>query len=310
MRKLTFIFVAGLYLTACTTTNVQRDTGEVSLKTASPTIELRAYTQKSPNLFVIKDPLVEAVEARAAGNYDVAFQKFYAAWLGAPDSEAVILALTDMALKTGRNDEAYKAIFTIVFDPKNPKADVLAAQVLSEITVGKSADTESRLNQALERAPDDPRLWSALGNYHDSQKDWRQARQSYVTALRTGGSPAGFNNNLGMSFLMEGKIQAAISKFEQATIFDPSSELYDNNRRLALALDGQFQEATKAISDSRVSDILNDAGYIAKIQNKTGQARTLFEAAIRRSHSYHAKAHENLKRLRLEKRVKQNDSRP
>ena len=97
---------------------------------------------------------------------------------------------------------------------------------------------------------------------------------------------------------MQGRTQSAISKFEQAATLNPKNSLYDNNRRLALALDGQFQTAVNGLPDNRAADILNDAGYIAKIRGKTAQAKVLLNAAILQSESYHAKAHENLRQLK------------
>lgn len=291
MIRIALTGAATLFLTTCTTTN------GLSGQAAEPIFDVRASTHQSPNLLAIEDPLVEAVEARASGDYVKAYNKFYAAWLAAPKSEAVILSLTDMALRTGHQNTAYHAISKLELDPETAKPALLAAQVLTEVSVGQSSDVELRLTQALERAPNDSRLWNALGNFHDSQKNWAQAQDCYIQALRTGGSTAGLNNNLGMSLLMQGQTQAAISKFEQATEVDPSAILYDNNRRLALALNGEFQEATQTLSDSRAANILNDAGYIAKILQETARAKTLFSAAILQSDSYHLKAHENLKQL-------------
>lgn len=297
MIRLALICAAGMGFTACASTNANDTSMALSAAARETVFTVRAAKRKSPNLFAIEDPLIQAVEARASGDYADAYNKFYAAWLATPDNEDVVLGLTDMALRTGHLETAYQAISKLELNTETAKPTLLAAQVLTEISVGQSPDIELRLNQALERAPDDPRLWNALGKFHDINENWLQAQDYYIQALKTGGSKAGLNNNLGMSLLLQGQTQAAISKFEQAINIDSRIAIYDNNRRLALALNGQFLDATKELPNSEAADILNDAGYIAKIRNDTVKAKTLFTAAIAQSDSYHPKAHENLKQL-------------
>ena len=298
MMRFGLICAAGLMLVGCASTGVKDQSVPHSAQDQESVFAVRAATRKSPNLFAIEDPLIQAVEARATGDYNQAYKKFYAAWLATPSHEDVILGLADMALKTNHPKIAYKAISKLHLDPDTANPDLLAAQVLAEIIVGKSPDVELRLNQALERAPDDPRLWNALGHFHNTRANWLQAQEYYIRAHEMGGTKASLNNNLGMSLLMQGRTQSAVSKFEQASELNPKNSLYDNNRRLALALDGQFQTAIKGLADNRAADILNDAGYIAKIRGEKTQAKNLLNAAILQSESYHAKAHENLRQLK------------
>jgi len=270
---------------------------EAPEETSKPTITVTAASRVSPNLFAIKDPLAEAVEARWNGNDELAYKKFYAAWLASPESEGVVIGLADMALKTGRAKDAYHAISNLKGGLEKENPSLLAVQVLAEIAVGKSPDVQGRLTHALEKAPNDPRLWNALGRFHDSKGQWLQAQDCYIKSLKRGGSKAGLNNNLGMSLLMQGRTLAALSKFEQAVETDEENELFDNNRRLTLAVMGRYDEATDGMSHSRAADILNDAGYVAKISQQNTRAKALFKAAIEQSLTYHSKAHGNMNNL-------------
>ena len=297
MIRFGLICVVGLILASCASVKSSDDALKIVAQDVEPVFTVRAASSKSPNLFAIEDPLIQAVEARARGDYTDSYKKFYAAWLATPGNEDVIVGFTNMALKTNHTQMAYKAISKLDLDPDAANPDLLAAQVLAEISVGKSPDVELRLNQALERSTEDSRLWNALGKFHDSRANWLQAQDCYIQASKTGGSKSGLNNNLGMSLLMQGQTQAAISKFEQAVELDSKITLYDNNRRLALALEGNFDKAVNGLDDNRAADILNDAGYIANIRSETKQAKALFNAAILQSGSHHAKAHGNLQRL-------------
>lgn len=273
---------------------------EITKEKIEPLVKSRPASRISPNLFSIKDPLVEAVEAHLNGNKELAYEKFYAAWLASPESEAVVIGLVKVALETGHAEQAYAAVSNLKGDLGNVNPALLAAEVLSEIAVGKSPDAELRLNQALENAPNDPRLWNALGRFYDAEGLWLQAQDCYVRSFELGGSKAGLNNNLGMSLLMQGQMSAALSKFEQAIGMGGDVDLYDNNRRLTLAVMGKFDEAMNGASHSLSADILNDVGYIAKLSRQNSQAETLFKAAIKQSETYHIKAHENMNALKFE----------
>jgi len=260
--------------------------------------QTQALTRESPDLFAIEDPLALAVEARWNGDNALAYRHFYAAWLATPNNDDVATGFINIALRTGHAKEAYIAASKLSIDPDLIKPALLAAQVLAEISAGKSDDPELRLNKALEYSPSDFRLWNALGRFHDKAGNTIRAQEYYLQALATGGSKSGVINNLGMSLLMQGERKSALDKFEQAIAIEPENPLFDNNRRLSLALNEDYSAATEGLSDARAADILNDAGYIAKSRNDNSEAATLFQAAIARSSVHHARAHANLQSLK------------
>jgi len=171
----------------------------------------------------------------------------------------------------------------------------------------------TRLKSALDAAPTDERLWSALGKSYDQNKDWIAAQEAYAQALEHGQDWPNAINNMGMSLLMQGRYEKALDKFAQAAQIAPSKALYDNNRRLTLVLMRQYDRAlddletddletddleTDDMAESRAAQLLNDAGYVAMMQGDRDRAKTLFEYAIARSATYHAKAYANLAALR------------
>lgn len=301
--RVTFTTLFALSLAACATTpgatSVDASDAAEVVETPlpKPLFEVRPVSRESEHLFAIEDPLTLAVEARWNGENELAYQHFYAAWLATPESVDVNIGLIDMALKTGKFEQAYLAASKLVINPDTAKPKLLAAQVLAELAVGKSPDPEIRLNQALERHPNDPRLWNALGGFHDKQGQPLRAQDCYMQALKTGGTKASVVNNLGMSLLLSGDTRSALAKFEQASELDTHTPIYDNNRRLSLALLGQYDRAADGLADDSAADILNDAGYIARSREDIINAASLFKAAIARSTRYHTKAHENLRAL-------------
>lgn len=262
-----------------------------------PQLKVRPLSRVSPSLLAIKDPITLGVEARVNGDYDQAYIHFYTAWIATPNNEDVSISFADIALRVGNSIQAYQAVSELHIDPERAKPALVSVLVLAEIAVGNSFDTEERLNEALEGSPKDARLWNALGRHHDSTGHHGQAQSCYKKALETGGSRAGVMNNFGMSLLMQGQHVSALSKFTQAVEIDPADNLYDNNRRLTLALMGDYDGATKGMGDRRASDILNDAGFIAMSRKNLELASGLFKAAIDQSATFHPKANANLEAL-------------
>ena len=174
------------------------------------------------------------------------------------------------------------------------KTTIFNGLVLAEILAGKSQDIEVRLNQALEHDRSDPRLWNALGQFHDGQAAWSAAQDAYIRALKTGKAASAVINNLGMSLLMQGRYDEAAAKFTQAITIKPSSKLYDNNQRLLMILQGDYAKALRGLGETRAAHILNDAGYIAMQKEDYTLAETLFERAIETNPTYHDKAYANL----------------
>jgi len=124
------------------------------------------------------------------------------------------------------------------------------------------------------------------------------AVEARFRGVANGGNRAVAINDLGMSHLLAGEKALALDKFKQAVELAPGSALYDNNRRLTLALKSDYLGATANLASGEAANILNDAGFIAKSRGDGAQAITLFEAAIKQSRVYHAKAHNNLKRAK------------
>lgn len=256
-------------------------------------VSVRNIAVPSTDLFDSIAAMDAAKTAFENGDYAQALAGFRTALSADKDNEAVLLGFGNSALALGKGDVALQVFQRL----KSETPAALSGLILAEIMTGQSADIELRLNEALERDQSDPRLWNALGRYFDDQNRPLLAQDNYIKAIATGRASAGAINNLGMSYLMAGRSKDALVKFEHALSMDESNLLYDNNRRLVLALSRNYAQAVENLPDYHAADILNDAGYIAKMQGNLAAARRLFEAAIAASPRHHSVAYENLSSL-------------
>ena len=294
--------LAGLLVCGCATT-----------KTANveESIQVRAAKMVDAAVFDVAAELERAQDLYAQGNFKAAIRAYNIVLLRSPkDFEArntVLMGYGDSALALGNNpmylfkaEKAYAVLKEESLSDDMQKR-LLSGQVLLEIAQGKSEDAEVRLNEALEANIDDPRLWNALGRYHDQNKDWLIALETYVKALHVankGAYPtAPVINNMGMSLLLQNRTKAALQKFEQAHDLNADIEIYDNNRRLALILTGRIDKAVDDLTDKKAARIYNDAGFLSANTGRQGRARHFYKKAIELSPTYFEKAELNLMAL-------------
>lgn len=253
--------------------------------------------------FDIAEALSAAQTAYDAEQFERAAHLFQQAKLHSPpmgiENLSAKIGFGNSALALGHGDRAFDVFRTLPETglPSDRQAEILAGLVLSEILSGKAVDAEVRLNDALELTHSDPRLWSALGRFYDGQGRWLAAQDCYLRALSTGRAQSSVVNNLGMSLLLQGRVDEALEKFDHALSLRPGTALYDNNRRMALVMQTKYQQAVAGLKDVRAAQIFNDAGFMAAKRGDTRIAKELFEAALRISPVYHAKAAANLEAL-------------
>jgi len=101
--------------------------------------------------------------------------------------------------------------------------------------------------------------------------------------------------------LSDTRLWLALGRFydgQDRSIEARSTFVFDNNRRLTLALQGDFSGAVSGISENRAARIYNDAGFIAAGAGKMDVARALYNKALQISPVYFAPAQANLDALK------------
>lgn len=163
---------------------------------------------------------------------------------------------------------------------------------------GNSEAGQASLHAAVARDPSLSRAWNALGYYHDSRREWRQAAESYARALAVDPNSAMILNNRGFSMLMQGRIKEALADLGQALRYDPTLRPARENLRLALAWDGQYMLALAGAEGGDKARVLNNVGYVAMLRGDHDDAEAFLLQAIEVDPAFNAVAARNLDYLR------------
>ena len=127
----------------------------------------------------------------------------------------------------------------------------------------------------------------------DSRADWTAADQAFQTAIAAAPSEASIRNNLGISRMQRGQPQLAIEAFDAALALRPTMRAAVENRRVALAMTGQYDAALAGVSESELAAALNNVAVIAARRGDRAVADRLFAAAVTASPRYYELAARN-----------------
>jgi cytochrome c-type biogenesis protein CcmH/NrfG len=75
--------------------------------------------------------------------------------------------------------------------------------------------------KALERDPQNPKLWASLGDAYYDAEDWDQAIDAYEKARRRAPSDPNILSDLGAAYRNRGEFKRAVALFEKARAADP-----------------------------------------------------------------------------------------
>ena len=313
MRHFVLISIC-LLMTACAT-----------VKPETAAIQVRPVMKSSGEIkltnFNAQSALAAALDFQNQANYQASYESYglLRLRLKADDEiyPQVLLGLADSALalmwRAGdtRHSEKYETQARGLYEKismhdnssKGNKHRVTSGLLLLDLADYTPKVAKKHLTSALLKNPNDPRLWNALGEIHDGNKDWLEALKVYVKALsvaqKNNQSTAAVINNMGMSLLMQGRKKEALNKFKQAKKSQPNMPVYGNNLRLAQTLSDKIDQALNGVNDTRAAQIYNDAGVIAQSQGKTKKAASLYKKAIEISPVYFELAENNLAELGL-----------
>ncbi len=84
-----------------------------------------------------------------------------------------------------------------------------------------AGDRVSEIRRSLERDPENPRLWTALGNTLYDREDWDGAIGAYEKALRKAPSDPAVLSDLGAAYRNRGEFRRAVALFSKARAADP-----------------------------------------------------------------------------------------
>jgi tetratricopeptide (TPR) repeat protein len=132
------------------------------------------------------------------------------------------------------------------------------------VTSGPGAPAEggriAEIERALERDPENPRLWTELGNVSYDREDWGAAIHAYEKALRKAPKDPNVLSDLGAAYRNRGEFRRAVALFTRAREADPDHWQSLLNLVLIYAFDQRDAPAARRAFDElkrRYPDIPN-----------------------------------------------------
>ncbi len=157
----------------------------------------------------------------------------------------------------------------IKFHPSNTKLLVFYGKRL--ISNGQSKEAVKILKQAEVRGERDWRLYSALGSALDQTGKHQEARQYYQRALKVNPTEVKIQNNIAMSYTLEGKFSNAEKILRKANNTPKGRALPRIRQNLALVvgLQGRFNEARQIASrDLPKEQVEANMAYLQKMLSR------------------------------------------
>ena len=148
--------------------------------------------------------------------------------------------------QTDQQIEVLKSI-AVAHPSDGPLQAKLGKQLLA---AGRSGEAITMLERAAAQPGADWKTLSALGSAYDQQGNYSQARAKYQAALVLKPGELSVQNNMAMSFALEGKLPDA-EKLLRAASAQPGADAQPRIRQnlaLVVGLQGRFDEARKIAS--------------------------------------------------------------
>jgi len=198
-------------------------------------------------------------------------------------------------LGEGRNEDAVR-MFSIALEDGDD-AIAMQGKGVALVRLGRIDEATTALEAALAIDPTLWRAWNALGVAKDGAGASEEAWDAFQRAADLNGSDGAALNSLGVSKLTAGLTGEAIAAFKSALERQGVRDAAEANLRLAIAYNGDYAGAVRALPDQRRAVALNNAGVAAVSRGDSDEARRLFTKAIEESPHFYAKAYNNLSLL-------------
>lgn len=277
--RLALVFALALGAAGCATTDVAEQVKSAPPSTVSP------------------ETLATAERAIDQGRYDDARLVLERVLLAEPDNARAQLAIAEIQLAHNSQEAAVRG-----FEALTGRAEVAGRAHqgigIARLLQGRDGEAIKALEQAVALDPNLWRAWNALGSYHDRNRAWAAAGQSYDRALAVKPDSAILYNNRGFSNLLQHRFETAISDFTTALRFDPNLTPARKNLRLALAWTGQYQQALFGVPQAEIGGAFNNIGFVALLRGDFDAAESYLLRSMEADPSFNRIANKNLEYLK------------
>ncbi|WP_373505944.1 tetratricopeptide repeat protein [Aestuariivirga sp.] len=174
--------------------------------------------------------------------------------------------------------EVYRKL--VALNPANTKLASLYGRKL--VSIGRSNEAVPVLERAAQSGDADWRTHSALGSAYDQQGLYQKARAEYQKALTLDPQNLSVQNNMGMSFALEGDLKQAETTLRQADAIPRSKTepRIRQNLALVVGLQGRFDEASKLASeDLPAEQVQENMAYLQKMLSQPNTWQQISEGA-------------------------------
>lgn len=175
--------------------------------------------------------------------------------------------------KMGQTDEQIDVLKTVAATHPDDVSlqSTIGKQVLA---AGRAGEAILILDRATKSSSADWKTYSALGSAYDQQGNHDMARTSYNAALKLKPNELTVENNMAMSYVLEGKLPEA-EKILRSAVAQPGVNLQPRVRQnlaLVIGLQGRFDEARKIASEDLPPDQVE--ANLAYLQQMLAQPNT------------------------------------
>lgn len=285
-RVLLAATLCALALSGCAATSPDKPSDQAALAAKARSDQI------TPTMLALPEAAYEA------GRYNDALQLYRELLVRDPNNIRVKLGIADCELAANDPSDADALYKELEADP-SIHAPVLQGRGIALLRLGQNAPAEKALKDAVVADPKLWRAWNALGALYDANQKWDEADQAYGKALALMPQSAIVNNNLGFSLLSQGKANQAIKSFQTALELDPMLQPAQMNLRIALALEGRYDEATAGAQGPSLPATLNNVGFAAMSRGDYTKAESYFTQSVNTSSSYEEAAAKNLEELKV-----------
>ena len=240
--------------------------------------------------------LAVAAATRADGRFGEAVQIYQQLLVADPNSAAGQYGMAESLLGLGRAGEA-KPLFLALAKNGEFRARALQGTGIADLALRKYEEAGKSLREAVDADATLWRAYNALGLIADMKRQRDEAASLYDKALEINPDSAVVLNNRGYSRLGAGKADLAAADFQKALALDPGSETIQNNFRLAMATQGNYQEATRSLAQEQQAVVLNNVGFIAMQRGDLAAAEALLARAMAAGSRYDAVTAKNLQQV-------------
>ncbi len=191
-------------------------------------------------------------------------------WAAHPGDEKIGMAYADNLGKLGQQTTQIEVLKAVSLAHPNDVAVQarIGKQLLSANRVGEAATI---LERAVATNKADWKTYSALGSAYDQQGQYDLARTQYNKALALQPGALSVQNNLGMSYALQGKLPEA-EKILRSALAQPGSTAFPmvrQNLSLVVGLEGRLDEAKQiASADLPPDQVAANMAYLQQMLAK------------------------------------------